>query len=94
VVKGIADQVSKGFITPNLTRLLAFMEAELATRPWFAGDEFTAADVQMSYPVEAAAARGGLGPEHPKLQDWLKRIHGRPAYQRALKAGGPYSVVP
>jgi len=94
VVKGIADQVSKGFITPNLTRLLVFMEAELAQRPWFAGAEFTAADVQMSYPVEAAAARAGLGAEHPKLQDWLQRIHARPAYQRALKAGGPYSVVP
>jgi glutathione S-transferase len=94
VVKTIADQVSKGFITPNLTRLLAFMEAELANDPWFAGAEFTAADVQMSYPVEAAAARAGLGAEHPRLQDWLARIHARPAYQRALQAGGPYSAVP
>ncbi len=97
VVKGIADQVSKGFITPNLTRLMAFMEAELANKAqglWFAGADFTAADVQMSYPVEAAAARGGLGDSHPHLQDWLTRIHARPAYQRALKVGGPYSVIP
>jgi glutathione S-transferase len=94
VAKGIADQVSKAFITPNLTRLLAFMESELADRPWFAGAEFTAADVQMSYPLEAAAARGGLGAEHPGLLDWLTRIHARPAYQRALQAGGAYRAVP
>jgi glutathione S-transferase len=67
VVKGIADQVGKAFITPNLTRLMAFMEAELGQAPWFAGAEFTAADVQMSYPVEAAAARAGLGAAHPRL---------------------------
>lgn len=94
VARGLADKVSKAFITPNLTRLLAFMEAELANGPWFAGAEFTMADVQMSYPVEAAAARAGLGAAHPRLQDWLARIHARPAYQRALQAGGPYSAVP
>lgn len=94
VARGLADKVSKAFITPNLTRLLAFMEEELANGPWFAGAEFTMADVQMSYPVEAAAARAGLGAAHPRLQDWLARIHARPAYQRALQAGGPYSAVP
>lgn len=94
VVKGIANQVSRSFIDPNLTRLLAFMEGELAQGPWFAGAEFSAADVQMSYPIEAAAERAGLGAAHPRLLDWLQRIHARPAYQRALKSGGPYSVIP
>ena len=73
---------------------MAFMEAELATRPWFAGDAFTAADVQMSYPVEAAAARRALDSRHPALQQWLARIQARDGYQRALTAGGPYSVLP
>ena len=94
VVRGIADKVNAAFIDPNLKRLLAFMEAELATRPWFAGNAFTAADVQMSYPVEAAAARAGLDARYPNLTDGLARIHARPAYIQALEAGGPYDVVP
>ncbi len=94
VVKGVADQVTKSFIAPNLTKQLAFMESELAKQPWFAGAEFSAADVQMSYPVEAVAETSGLGAAHPKLAEWLARIHARPAYQRALKKGGPYSPVP
>ena len=94
VVRGIADKVTSSFIAPNLDRLLAFMEAELQDRAWFAGREFSAADIQMSYPVEAAATRAGLDGRYPRLTDWLKRIHKRPAYKRALASGGPYSAVP
>ncbi len=92
VVKGIAGKVTQGFIEPNLERQLAYMEAELSTRPWFAGDEFSGADIQMSFPLEAAAARAGLGAAQPALSGWLQRIHTRPAYQRALAAGGPYKI--
>ena len=96
IVKGIAAQVHKAYIDPNVTSLLAFMEAELAQREWFAGDAFTAADVQMSYPLEAAAAgrAGFTAQSHPRLHAWLTRCQARPAYQRALAAGGPYSVIP
>jgi len=93
VVKGIADKVGQAFITPNLEAQLRFMNDELTGRPWFAGREFSAADIQMSFPLEAAAARGGLDDRSPKLQDWLERIHARPAYMRALAAGGPYNVL-
>ena len=93
VVKGVADKVTSSFIAPNITRQLDFMETELASRPWFAGAEFTAADIQMSFPLEAAAARAGLNASRPRLMDWLARIHARPAYQRALAAGGPYSIL-
>jgi glutathione S-transferase len=93
VVKGIADKVTKSFIAPNIERQLDFMEAELATRPWFAGADFSAADIQMSFPLEAAAARAGLDARHPKLTDWLARIHARPAYLRALQVGGPYDMA-
>jgi glutathione S-transferase len=65
VVRGVADQVTRGFIAPNLERLLAFMEQEMTGRPWFAGESFSVADVQMSYPIEAAAARAGLGDSAP-----------------------------
>lgn len=93
VVKGVADQVTKGFIAPNLKRQFAFMEAELASRPWFAGDEITAADIQMSFPLEAAQARGGLDASYPRLTAWLARIHERPAYRAALERGGPYKIL-
>ena len=94
VVKAVAAKVSDGFIAPNIRRQLEYMQAELAQRPWFAGAEFSAADVQMSYPLEAAETRLGLAGRHPALADWLVRIHARPAYARALEAGGPYSVIP
>ena len=92
IARGIADKVEETFIRPNLTRQLDFMEAELSTRPWFAGEAFTAADIQMSFPLEAATTRAGLDASRPRLMDWLARIHARPAYQRAVEAGGPYSV--
>jgi len=92
VVKAVADKVTTSFIAPNIDRQLAFMEAELGERSWFAGEAFSAADIQMSFPLEAAAARVGLGAQHPRLADWLARIHARPAYQRALAAGGPYEI--
>jgi glutathione S-transferase len=93
VVKGIADKVTSSFVMPNIERQLAFMEGELAQREWFAGDPFSAADVQMSFPLEAAKARGGLDVRYPKLLAWLERIHARPAWQRALQAGGPYDLL-
>lgn len=92
VARRIADTVMGSFVTPNLTRQLDYLEAELARRPWFAGAEFSAADIQMSFPVEAADSRGGLGAGRPHLRDWLQRIHARPAYRRALDKGGPYTI--
>ena len=93
IVKGIADKVTTSFVDPNIDRQLDFMEVELAASPWFAGAEFSAADIQMSFPLEAAAARAGLAASRPRLVDWLARIHARPAYQRALAVGGPYELA-
>jgi glutathione S-transferase len=93
VVKAICDKVMSSFIAPNIESQLRFMEAELGSRSWFAGTEFSAADIQMSFPLEAAAARAGLDVKYPRLTDWLARIHSRPAYARALAEGGPYSVA-
>jgi glutathione S-transferase len=89
VVKAIAAKVGASFIEPNIRRQLAFMEAELGSRPWFAGSTFSAADIQMSFALESAAAHAALAPQYPALAGWLQRIHARPAYQRALAAGGP-----
>ncbi len=93
VARALAGRVKKGFIEPNLQRQLEFMEGELARSAWFAGDEFSAADIQMSFPLEAAAVRGGLDAKRPRLMDFLGRIHAREAYRRALERGGEFSIV-
>ncbi len=93
IAKGIGDRVLKTLVEPNLQRQLDFMEDELAGRDWFVGTAFTAADIQMSFPLEAAAQRAGLDATRPNLKDFLRRIHARPAYQRALARGGPYSFA-
>lgn len=91
LVRRIADTVLRGFVDPDLRRHATFWEAELAGRPYFCGADFTAADILMSFPLEAFAARGtGAG---PRVTDWLARIHARPAYQRALRQGGPYAYA-
>ena len=93
VVRGIADKVKASFVDPQLKLHFDYMEDELASRAWFAGDEFSAADIQMSFPVEAGQARGMVGDARPKLAGFLKRIHARPAYQRALEQGGAFAVL-
>lgn len=93
VVRRIAGQVNASYTDPDLERLLAFVEAHLAERPWFAGEAMTIADVQMSFPLEAAGARGFVGEAHPHVRAWLDRIHAREAYQRALERGGPYTLL-
>jgi glutathione S-transferase len=97
-VKPIARRISKKvkttFIQPQLDTHLGFMENELGKSTWFAGGELTAADIQMSFPVEAAKARAGVNAStRPRLQAYLERIHARPAYQRALAKGGPYDFA-
>jgi glutathione S-transferase len=93
VARGISRKVKGLMIEPNLKRLLDFMEGELARSEWFAGNDFSAADIQMSFPVEAAAQRAGLDASRPKLMTFLKKIHARPAYRKALERGGPYSFA-
>jgi glutathione S-transferase len=92
MVNAISGKVLATMVTPQLKNHMAFWESELGKSDWFAGNEFSAADIQMSFPLEAAAARGGLERGHPKAMAFLERIHARPAYQRALERGGPYSV--
>ena len=72
---------------------LDYVESELAQRPWFAGDEMTGADIMMSFPLEAARGRAGLGASRPHTMAWLDKIHARPEYARALSRGGPYAYA-
>ena len=93
LVRGIANNVKARFLGPQTKLHLDYMESELAKSEWFAGAEFSAADVQMSFPLEAAASRGGLDASRPRLAAFLQKIHARPAYQRALAKGGPYELM-
>jgi glutathione S-transferase len=93
IARAISGKVKSTFIEPQIELHLDHMERELAKSTWFAGEDFSAADVQMSFPLEAAASRAGLDGRFPKLVAFLQRIHSRPAYQRALEKGGPYELL-
>ena len=93
IAKIISGKAKSEFITPQINLHLDYLEGELGKSSWFAGEEFSGADVQMSFPLEAAAARGGLDASRPKLMSFLKRIHARPAYKKALERGGEYSLA-
>ena len=93
IARLIVDRVRQSFIEPQIALHLGYLEAELEKSPWFVDSEFTAADIQMSFPLEAAAARSGLDINRPKLMDFLDRIHARPAYRRALERGGEYELL-
>lgn len=90
---GVLGKPARGPIQAMLDEHLDWLESELADRPWFAGEEFTAADIMMSFPIEAARSRAGLDGGRPHLMDWLERIHARPAYGEALAKGGPYAYA-
>ena len=92
LVRKVSNQALSTLFNPQLKQHMAYWEGELGKSEWFAGSEFSGADIQMSFPLEAAAARGGLEQGHPKAMAFLERIHARPAYARALEKGGPYSV--
>jgi glutathione S-transferase len=90
---GLLGKPAKKPLLAMFRQHLDYLEAQLGARAWFAGDEFTAADVMMSFPLEAARQRAGLGAAHPNILDWLERIHARPAYAEALRRGGPYAYA-
>ena len=93
IAKAIAGQVRSGYLTGNIKRNLDFMEETLAEGTWFCGDEMTAADIQMSFALEAAEVRTDLKRDYPHCADFLARIRSRPAYKAALDRGGHYELL-
>jgi len=93
IARAIAGKAKSSFIEPQIKLHLDYMEGELGKAAWFAGNEMTAADIQISFPLEAADSRAGLAPGRPKLAAFLQTIHARPAYQRALAKGGSYELL-
>ncbi|MEN8719731.1 MAG: glutathione S-transferase [Oceanococcaceae bacterium] len=93
IAKGISGKVKKSYLEPNLSANLAYLDAHLGENAWFTGDQFTAADIMMSFGLEAAASRGAKFQRYSHLAKMLKTMQARPAYQRALERGGPYSLL-
>jgi glutathione S-transferase len=87
---GLLGLPARGFVNSRLKLHLDFLEAELGSTPWFLGESFSAADIMLSFPLEAANQRAGLDQTRPRLMDFLGRIHARPAYRRAIERGGAY----
>ncbi|KXV11899.1 glutathione S-transferase [Gluconobacter oxydans] len=93
LVRKIASETQKGFVDPQLRLNMDFWESELAKTGWFAGADLSGADIQMSFPLEAAASRAGALLGRPNVRAFLERIHARPAYRRAIEKGGPYAYA-
>jgi len=93
IVRKVRESALSSFIGPQLKLHLDYLEAELGHSTWFVGEDFTAADIQMSFPLEIAVPRAGLDERRPHLMAFLRRIHERPAYRRALERGGKYDYA-
>lgn len=88
IIKAVTGQVRKVYLTPSLGKFFDFMNDELEGVTWFAGNKLTLADIMMSFPLEAAVGRAGLGQSHPHIMAYLERLHARPAYIKALQKAG------
>ena len=73
---------------------LDLVEAELARSAYLAGSEFSAADIQMAFPLEFSTFAGLVVQRHSRLRDYLSRLQARPAYRRAVEKGGAYAFDP
>ncbi|MBD2437638.1 glutathione S-transferase family protein [Nostoc sp. FACHB-110] len=87
------NRANDAFIAPQIKLHFDYIETELAKSTWFVGEEFTAADIQMSFPLELVAMQAELIASRPKIQQFVERIHTRPAYKRALERGGAYDFA-
>lgn len=79
-------------IESEIANHLGFVEQSLQGRSWLVGDALSGADVMMSFVGEVAGARTERS-AYPSVDAWVQRIQARPAYQRALQRGGPYSFA-
>jgi glutathione S-transferase len=93
IARKISATLQSSFVDPQIKLHYGYINDALKGTGWFVGNEFSAADIQMSFPLEAATARGGNADQFPVVTEFLKRIHARPAYQRALERGGKYELL-
>jgi glutathione S-transferase len=89
IARQLCNKVQAKLIDPTLKTSMDFMESHLGKNTWFAGEQMSLADFQMSFAVAALLARSNAARQCPNIAAWLARIEARPAYQRALAKGGP-----
>ncbi|MGM0557808.1 MAG: glutathione S-transferase family protein [Myxococcota bacterium] len=92
LVGAIARQVKGEFVNPRIKEHMDFWEETLAERDYFAGEAFTAADIQMSFVLQASLVRGGSKASYPHIAALVDTLEARPAYQRAIERGGEFSL--
>jgi glutathione S-transferase len=92
IANKIVDKLMASYYGPIIAKNMDFIESHLAHNAWFAGDQLSGADIQMSFPLEAAVARGN-GKNFPNIAKFVEDIHARPAYQAALEKGGKYDYI-
>ena len=93
IIKMVTKKVREGYITPSMDNFMAYIEAQLSSSLWFAGREFSGADVQMGFVMSALQARGGLNDKYPSAMRWLGQMNDRPAYQAAMEKNGDFNLV-
>ncbi len=90
IVKAVANKPMESYVTPNINANLDYLNDELASTGWFAGNEITGADFMMSFPLEALTKKADLSKSHPNIVKFVDNIHAMPSYIRALEKGLPY----
>lgn len=93
IIGKIVKETNKRFIGPQIKTHMGYVNDYLAQHSWLAGDALSGADFQMSFPLEAAVARGTVGAEYPNIVRYVKQFQSRPAYQKALEVGGEYNYA-
>lgn len=93
IARGIMKKVMAGYVGPNITANLTLIEKHLTSNQWFAGEELSGADIQMSFPLEAWAARKTADQNYPAIVAFVKRFQARKAYKKALETGGSYEFA-
>ncbi|GAA5126047.1 glutathione S-transferase [Alloalcanivorax gelatiniphagus] len=92
IARKISGKMNDQFLQPRIQDQLALVEEHLSRHPWFAGEQMSAADVQMSFPLQAAASRANLD-NLPHIRDFIQKVEALPAYQRAIERGGPLQLL-
>ncbi|MBV9512183.1 MAG: glutathione S-transferase family protein [Caulobacteraceae bacterium] len=73
--------------------MMEFLDAELAARPYFAGDAFSAADIMMEFPLKLIPRLGGPPRPYPHIAAFLDRVYARPPYQRMIARALPNGLL-
>jgi len=93
IVATLNNKMNQAFSKPRMQSLLKQAELDLANSDWLAGDDITAADITMIYPMEAALVRGYINDDFPNCKAWLERAKARPSFKAATKKDDRPSMI-